>query len=59
MARALVRETAGLNKQDGPFNLALGRLLEREEAADRSARAEYPALWKKTDRKRVGDWLNS
>ena len=59
VARALLREAAGLNKQDGPFNLALGRLLEREEAADRSARAEFPALWKKTDRKRVGDWLTS
>ena len=38
---------------DGPFNLAAGRMLERE-AAGASARAAIPAVWKKLDRPKCG-----
>ena len=42
---------------DGPFNLAAGRMLEREGNASERARAEFPAVWKQLDKQKVRRWL--
>jgi CHAD domain-containing protein len=42
---------------DGPFNLAAGRLLERQEHAATEARARFFEVWEKLDRKKVVRWF--
>jgi CHAD domain-containing protein len=42
---------------DGPFNLAAGRLLERQEHAARTARAQFFEVWDRLDRKKLVRWL--
>jgi CHAD domain-containing protein len=42
---------------DGPFNLAAGRLLERQEHAARAARAQFFEVWDRLDRKKMVRWL--
>jgi CHAD domain-containing protein len=42
---------------DGPFNLAAGRLLERQEHAAGAARAQFFEVWEKLDRKKNVRWL--
>ena len=43
--------------QDGRFNLAAGRLLERQEHAASAARSRFFEVWAKLDRKKVTRWL--
>jgi hypothetical protein len=42
---------------DGPFNLAAGRLLERQEQAAGAARSQFFEVWAKLDRKKNVRWL--
>jgi CHAD domain-containing protein len=42
---------------DGPFNLAAGRLLERQEHAADDSRSRSFEVWEKLDRKKVVRWL--
>jgi CHAD domain-containing protein len=53
----LLRETAGMHPDNGPFNFASGRLLERQETARRDARASFPEAWGKTDRRKLRRWM--
>jgi CHAD domain-containing protein len=42
---------------DGPFNLAAGRLLERQEHTAGAARVRFFEVWDRLDRKKVVRWL--
>lgn len=42
---------------DGPLNLAAGRMLERESRARAAARDEFPRVWRKLDRKKHRRWM--
>jgi CHAD domain-containing protein len=45
------------NSNDGPFNLAAGRLLERQRLAKERERKRWPKVWKKMNRRKVTGWL--
>jgi CHAD domain-containing protein len=57
VARAMIDDVAGTRPSDGAFNLAAGRMLEREEQEGQEARASFPSAWKKLDRAKVRRWL--
>ena len=59
VARELLSEVRALHAQDRSLGFGLGRLYEREEQADRDARAAFPRRWKKLDRKKARRWLTS
>ena len=52
-----ILRVAAEHPADGPFNLAAGRLLERQELAARDARAKFFDLWDRLDRKKVRHWF--
>jgi inorganic triphosphatase YgiF len=56
VARQTIRDVAGDHAQDGCFNLAAGRLIERELQDRSSWRERFPAAWKRLDRKKLTSW---
>jgi CHAD domain-containing protein len=54
-----IRRIAAEHPGDGPFNLAAGRLLERQENAAASARAGFFRAWRKLDRKLNRQWMKA
>ncbi len=57
VSRESIEPVAVARPSDGPFNLAAGRMLEREANTAERARSEFPAVWKKLDRPKVRRWL--
>jgi CHAD domain-containing protein len=53
-----VLEVVGQRPEDGAFNLAAGRLLERQQWARERERRRWPKAWMKMDQRRVTGWLN-
>jgi inorganic triphosphatase YgiF len=56
---SMVRHLAEDNQQDGAFNLALGRLLERQELTTREAKQSFPKVWGSLDKPKNLKWLDS
>jgi CHAD domain-containing protein len=54
---SLIEETARAHRTSGRFNLAAGRLLERQNRAAAEARAMFDKQWAKMDGKKVRAWL--
>lgn len=52
-----VADVAADHPGDVPLVLVCGRLVERERAAVRAARAEFPAAWQKASAPRTTAWL--
>jgi CHAD domain-containing protein len=52
-----IRHAAADSPAAGPFHLAAGRLLERQEIAAREARARFFKVWRKLDRKKNRRWM--
>ncbi len=57
VAAALLEEVAAARPSDGAFNLAAGRLVEREQRARTDARDRFPRAWRKLNRKKLRKWL--
>ncbi|MGH2750055.1 MAG: CHAD domain-containing protein [Actinomycetota bacterium] len=57
VSAGMVRHLAHEHPQDGPFNLALGRLLERQEHSTRAAKQAFPEVWDSMDRPKKLEWL--
>lgn len=53
----MVRHIATEHTDNGPFNLALGRLLERQEHSKRESKQAFPKVWDKLDRPKNLRWL--
>ncbi len=51
------RAIANADPDDHALALTAGRLYERERAAVRSARAVFPAAWKKASKRRLTEWM--
>lgn len=58
-ARRTVAEIAREHPQDGPFNLAAGRLIERFDHSMGHSRWEFPRIWSRLDRKKRTGWFQS
>jgi inorganic triphosphatase YgiF len=52
-----ILEAAREQPRAGRFNLAAGRLIERELGGRRDCRARYPTTWKRLDRKQRLGWM--
>jgi CHAD domain-containing protein len=52
-----IHRVVAANLTDGPFNLAAGRLLERQQNAADRARTRFFKVWQKIDRKKNRDWM--
>jgi CHAD domain-containing protein len=52
-----IEQAAARHPHDGPFNLAAGRLLERQVQAAQAARAKFFEVWDAFDRKELRRWL--
>lgn len=57
IAESLIREAAEARPELGRFNLAAGRLIERESRASTEARARFFQVWLSLDRKKSARWL--
>jgi CHAD domain-containing protein len=58
VARQFLTEMAGQNTMNGALNLALGRLVEREEVAAANCKRRFAKVWKSAEDKRLRRWLN-
>lgn len=59
VSAGMVRHLAEEHYGDGPFNLALGRLLERQEQATREAKQSWPKVWASLDKPKNLAWLET
>ena len=59
VSAGMVRHLAEEHHGDGPFNLALGRLLERQELALRESKQSWPKVWASLDKPKNVAWLES
>jgi CHAD domain-containing protein len=59
VSAGMVRHLADEHHGDGPFNLALGRLLERQELALRESKQMWPKVWASLDKPKNVAWLES
>jgi CHAD domain-containing protein len=59
VARDTILEVARENPEAGPFNLAAGRLVERELRARDDWRERFPGSWKRLDRKKLTGWTRA
>ena len=57
IACSQIRQIAAECGGDGPFNLALGRLLERQVIAAGAARTRFFKVWQKLDRTKNVRWM--
>jgi inorganic triphosphatase YgiF len=58
VSAGMVKHLAIEHRIDGPFNLALGRLLERQEHNAREARQRFPKVWGALDKTKNLNWLD-
>jgi CHAD domain-containing protein len=54
-----VLEAVKQRPEDGPFNLATGRLVERQQHACERERRRWAKAWKQMDRRKVTGWLTA
>ncbi len=59
VACGAIGQIAAERPGDGPFNLAAGRLFERQARASHEARHLFFQVWDRLDRKSVRSWLKS
>ena len=59
VSAGMVRHLATEHATDGSFNLALGRLLERQDHNAREARQRFPKVWGSLDKTKNLSWLGS
>lgn len=59
VARDLLEATAAERPHDGPFALAIGRMIERQARAADDARERFAGVWEAFDRKRLRRWLKA
>ena len=59
VACQVIEQIAAERPDDGPFNLASGRLLERQARASHEARHHFFGAWDRLDRKSLRSWLKS
>jgi CHAD domain-containing protein len=57
IARETIEEVARAHPEAGAFNLAAGRLIERELAVRVRNRERFPSAWNRLDRKRRTNWM--
>jgi CHAD domain-containing protein len=57
VARDTILDVAGEHPPAGSFNLAAGRLVERELHGGQGHRERFPAAWRRLDRKKRLRWL--
>lgn len=57
VSAGMVKHLAEEHPEDGPFNLALGRLLERQEHTTREAKQNFPKVWASLDKAKNLAWL--
>jgi CHAD domain-containing protein len=57
VARERINEVARAHPKSGAFNLAAGRLLERELHDGLVHRARFPGVWQRLDRKKHSSWM--
>jgi CHAD domain-containing protein len=57
VARELIGDLARARASDGPFNLAAGRLLERQDQSGRESRAAFFVAWRRLDRRKHERWF--
>jgi CHAD domain-containing protein len=57
MRQALLEEAAK-RPDDGSFNLAAGRLVERQEQLIATCDKQFPDVWRGMNRKKIRAWLN-
>jgi CHAD domain-containing protein len=55
----MVRHLSEQHPTNGPFNLALGRLLERQESNAREAKQAFLKVWDRLDRSKNVRWLQA
>jgi len=58
VTREALLEEAGRRPTDGPFNLAVGRLLELENQSIAAYDRQFGRSWRAFNRKKNRDWLN-
>jgi len=58
MRQALLEEAAK-RPGDGPFNLAAGRFIERQEQSITACDKQFREVWGAMNRKKIRAWLNS
>jgi CHAD domain-containing protein len=54
-----VTQVAEQRQDDGAFNLAAGRLIERQEQEVREQRLRWSKAWRKLERRKVSGWLTA
>jgi CHAD domain-containing protein len=59
VACAEIQRVVAEHPSDGPFNLAAGRLLERQEQAATDARDRFFEVWSQLDRKKIRRWMKA
>jgi CHAD domain-containing protein len=57
VSAGMVKHLAAEHRNDGPFSLALGRLLERQEHNAREAKQSFPKVWDTLDKAKNLEWL--
>jgi CHAD domain-containing protein len=57
VARERISEVARAHPKSGAFNLAAGRLFERELHGRLGNRERFPRAWKRLDRKKHSSWM--
>jgi CHAD domain-containing protein len=57
VARETINEVASAHPEAGAFNLAAGRLFERELQGRLGNRERFPAAWRRLDRKKRLNWM--
>jgi CHAD domain-containing protein len=57
VGQEMFQDFAALHPDDGPINLAMGRLIEREAQEARETKDRFFKVWKKLDRKKHRRWL--
>jgi CHAD domain-containing protein len=57
VARETIQEVARAHPEAGAFNLAAGRLIERELRERLGNRERFPSVWDRLDRKRATGWM--
>ncbi len=59
IAGETIKDIAAEVSEDAAFSLAAGQLVERERRAALDARAMFPEVWRKLDRKKHRSWMQA
>jgi CHAD domain-containing protein len=57
LARGVIEGYAGKAPADGPYLIAIGRLIERVGVVAQEARDDFPIVWKRLDRGKLVRWM--